>query len=65
MINGGLGLQLAGNDRAFVIAYCVILAVFAASYLASVVLGAVSRRSKRGSQGSSDDSNGVGVAQSK
>ncbi|KAG5942080.1 hypothetical protein E4U59_001363 [Claviceps monticola] len=65
MINGGLGLQLAGNDRAFVIAYCVILAVFAASYLASVVLGTVSRRSKRERQSSSDNSNGIGVAQSK
>ncbi|KAG6261801.1 hypothetical protein E4U49_003588 [Claviceps purpurea] len=65
IINGGLGLQLAGNDRAFVIAYCVILAVFAASYLASVMLGAVSRRTKRGRQSSSDDSNGIGIAQSK
>ncbi|KAG6021495.1 hypothetical protein E4U40_005257 [Claviceps sp. LM458 group G5] len=63
MINGGLGLQLAGNDRAFVIAYCVILAVFAASYLASAVLGAARRRSKRVSQRSSDDR--IGVAQSK
>ncbi|KAG6060957.1 hypothetical protein E4U17_003027 [Claviceps sp. LM77 group G4] len=63
MINGGLGLQLAGNDRAFVIAYCVILAVFAASYLASAVLGAARRRSQRVSQRSSDDR--IGVAQSK
>lgn len=48
MVNGGLGLQLAGLDRHFVIAYCTIAGVFAALYVASVALGAVKRRSSRG-----------------
>lgn len=38
MVNGGLGLQLAGNDHAFVVTYCVVVAVVAAVYVASVLL---------------------------
>ncbi|GAB0138472.1 hypothetical protein EsDP_00006707 [Epichloe bromicola] len=48
MVNGGLGLQLAGMDRPFVIAYCTIAGVFAALYVGSVILGAVKGRSSRG-----------------
>ncbi|KAG6029927.1 hypothetical protein E4U41_000228 [Claviceps citrina] len=54
MVNGGLGLQLAGSDGAFVAAYCVLLGVFAVLYLASAVLGLLKRRSRSGSRSSSD-----------
>lgn len=41
MINGGLGLQLAGlttDNHAFIVAYCVVVAVVAAAYIACVLL---------------------------
>ncbi|KAK2596736.1 hypothetical protein QQS21_006191 [Conoideocrella luteorostrata] len=44
MINGGLGLQLAGLDGPFVITYCTILGIFAALYLGSMVIGVLRKR---------------------
>lgn len=45
VINGGLGLQLAGDTTgAFIIAYCVITGVVALVYLASVAFGHFRRR---------------------
>ncbi|KHN98343.1 uncharacterized protein MAM_04104 [Metarhizium album ARSEF 1941] len=37
VIDGGLGLQLAGNDYTFVVTYCVLVAVVAAAYVAVVL----------------------------
>ncbi|PHH60314.1 hypothetical protein CDD82_2315 [Ophiocordyceps australis] len=41
IVNGGLGVQLAGNSRGFLIAYCVVAAVFGALYLAAALMRAV------------------------
>jgi len=51
MINGGLGLQLAGVQGSSVIAYSVIAAVMGLLYIASIVYGE-RKRSKRVSQNS-------------
>ncbi|PHH60094.1 hypothetical protein CDD81_2138 [Ophiocordyceps australis] len=41
IVNGGLGLQLAGNPRGFTIGYCVVAAVCGAAYLAAAVVSAL------------------------
>jgi hypothetical protein len=46
MINGGLGLQLAGTQGSHVIAYAVVAAIMGLLYLASIVYGE-RKRSKR------------------
>ena len=46
MINGGLGLQLAGTKGSYVIAYAVVAAVMGFLYLASIVYGE-RKRTKR------------------
>jgi hypothetical protein len=51
MINGGLGLQLAGSRGSGVIAYGVIAGVMGLLYIASIIYGE-RKRSKRMSQGS-------------
>ncbi|KAG5983314.1 hypothetical protein E4U55_000298 [Claviceps digitariae] len=54
MVNGGLGLQLAHNDRAFVIAYCVIASVFGVLYAGCAVLGGMKRRGSESSGGDAE-----------
>jgi hypothetical protein len=56
MINGGLGLQLAGSRGSGVIAYSVIAAVMGLLYIASIVYGE-RKRSRRMSQQSSQPIN--------
>ncbi|KAG5912589.1 hypothetical protein E4U42_002127 [Claviceps africana] len=51
VINGGLGVQLAHNERAFVVAYCVVAAVFAVLYLGSLWVGRSRGSSGRGQDG--------------
>jgi hypothetical protein len=46
MINGGLGLQLAGTQGSHVVAYAVVAAIMGLLYLASIVYGE-RKRSKR------------------
>jgi len=51
MVNGGLGLQLAGERGSSVIAYAVVAAVMGFLYIASIIYGE-RKRSKRVAQGS-------------
>lgn len=45
IINGGLGLELAGKTSgAWLIAYCVVASVIAAAYLASIVFGLTKKK---------------------
>lgn len=45
MINGGLGIQIAGNvKKGYIIAYAVVAGVMGLVYLATVVFGEVKRR---------------------
>lgn len=54
VINGGLGLQLAGADNSFVIAYSVIAAVMFVAYAAAKALGTMRKRKAAGSRAGSD-----------
>ncbi|KAI1485115.1 hypothetical protein F5X96DRAFT_369013 [Biscogniauxia mediterranea] len=54
VVNGGLGLQLAGTGRGLVVAYAVVAAVVFAAYLAGAAFGEVRKaRAARGSSSSS------------
>lgn len=53
MINGGLGLKLAGTSTGYVIAYSVVAGVMGTAYIASAVLGEAKRGKRAGSVGSS------------
>lgn len=44
LVNGGLGLQWAGSQRSFVIAYSVVAAIVTALYLAAVASGLFRRK---------------------
>lgn len=46
IINGGLGLQLAGSSRTWVIIYSVLAGVFSALYIGSIVTGHVKKRNR-------------------
>lgn len=51
IIIGGLGLQLAGhNSGAWLIAYCVVAAVVAQFYIASIIVGVFRRRKETRSE---------------
>lgn len=47
IVNGGLGLQLAGTPRHFCIAYIVVAALFALIYVSAFVFGLFRRRRSR------------------
>jgi hypothetical protein len=45
IVNGGLGLELAGKTSgAWLIAYCVVASVVVAAYIASIVFGLTKKR---------------------
>lgn len=44
IINGGLGLQMAGSPTRFVVAYCVVAALMTVMYLCSVTFGIFRKR---------------------
>jgi len=54
VINGGLGLQLAGSGDSFVIAYSVIAVVMFVAYAAAKALGTMRKRKAAGAGAGSD-----------
>jgi len=46
VINGGLGIKLAGSGLGFKIAYSVVAAVMFVAYIASIALGMVRKRER-------------------
>ncbi|KAI0815900.1 iron reductase domain protein [Xylaria sp. FL0064] len=48
IVNGGLGLQLAGAKQSLVIAYSVVAAVIFSAYIGSAILGEVKRHRSSG-----------------
>ena len=47
IVNGGLGLQLAGTPRHFCIAYIVVACVLATAYVSAFVFGLLRNRRRR------------------
>lgn len=43
IVNGGLGLKLAGSPKAFTVAYSVLAGIFGAAYVGAAIFGAFKR----------------------
>lgn len=56
MINGGLGMQLSGVSKTYIIVYSVFAGIFGAAYLAAIAYGEMKRKKRVGSTASTGTS---------